>query len=108
MARRPVPKGDFTMMTFIARMKIKEGKEEEFVKLAKTLTENVHAHEPETLRYEFFKLKDEPLGYAVFEQFASEAAEEAHRNTPHFHKLAPTLIECLDGTYVREFLDPLE
>ena len=96
------------MMTFIARMKIKPGKEREFVRLAKALTEKVHAHEPDTLRYEFFKLKDEPLGYAVLEQFSSEAAEEAHRNTPHFHELAPPLIECLDGTYVREFLDPLD
>ena len=95
------------MMTFIARMKIKEGKEEDFIRLAKKLTEHVHADEPETLRYEFFKLKDEPLGYAVLEQFSSEAAEEAHRNTPHFHELAPPLIECLDGTYVREFLEPL-
>ena len=95
------------MMTFIARMKIKEGKEKDFVALAAKLTENVHAHEPETLRYEFFKLKDEPLGYAVFEQFSSEAAEEAHRNTPHFNELAPVLIECIDGTYIREFLEPL-
>ena len=39
---------------------------------------------------------------------ASEEAEEAHRNTPHFAALAPPLIECIDGTYVREFLDPLE
>ena len=96
------------MMTFIARMKIKPGREEEFVRLARQLTEKVHANEPDTLRYEFFRLKDEPLGYAVFEQFTDEAAEEAHRDTPHFHELAPALIECLDGTYVREFLDPLD
>jgi len=95
------------MMTFIARMKIKPGKEKEYLELVKQLTEKVHAHEPETLRYEFFKLKDEELGYAVFEQFSSEAAEEAHRNTPHFHEIAPALIDCLDGTYVREFLEPL-
>jgi (4S)-4-hydroxy-5-phosphonooxypentane-2,3-dione isomerase len=96
------------MMTFLARMKVKKGKEAEFVRLAKKLTENVRAHEPETTGYEFFKLRDDPLGYAVFEQFTSEAAEEAHRNTPHFHEIAPALIECIDGTYVREFLDPLE
>ena len=96
------------MMTFLARMKIKEGKEEDFVRLANALTEKVRANEPETTAYEFFKLRDEPLGYAVFEQFTSEAAEEAHRNTPHFQEIAPDLIECIDGTYVREFLDPLE
>ena len=96
------------MMTFLARMKIKEGKEADFIRLANALTEKVHANEPETTAYEFFKLRDEPLGYAVFEQFTGEAAEEAHRNTPHFLEIAPDLIECIDGTYVREFLDPME
>ncbi|MCH8058356.1 MAG: antibiotic biosynthesis monooxygenase [Proteobacteria bacterium] len=96
------------MMTFLARMKVKEGKEEDFVRLAKALTEKVRASEPETLAYEFFKLRDEPRAYAVYEQFASEAAEEAHRNTSHFQEIAPDLIDCIDGTYVREFLDPLE
>ena len=96
------------MMTFLARMQVKPDKVEEFVRVAKALTEKVHALEPETTAYEFFKLRDEPLGYAVYEQFASEAAEEAHRNTPHFLELAPDLIDCIDGTYVREFLDPME
>lgn len=96
------------MMTFLARMKVKEGKEEDFVRLVNALTEKVRANEPETTAYEFFKLRDEPLGYAVFEQFTSEAAEEAHRNTAHFQEIAPDLIECIDGTYIREFLDPLE
>ncbi len=96
------------MMTFLARMKIKEGKEADFVRIAKALTEKVRISEPETTAYEFFKLRDDPLGYAVLEQFTSEEAEESHRNTPHFLELAPGLIECIDGTYVREFLDPLE
>ena len=96
------------MMTFLARMKVKEGREEDFVRLANALTEKVRATEPETLDYEFFKRRDEPRAYAVYEQFSSEAAEEAHRNTPHFQEIAPDLIDCIDGTYVREFLDPLE
>jgi quinol monooxygenase YgiN len=96
------------MMTFLARMKIKEGKEGDFIRLANALTEKVRASEPETLAYEFFKLRDDPLAYAVYEQFASEEAEEAHRNTPHFLEIAPDLIDCIDGTYVREFLDPME
>ncbi|HKJ18648.1 MAG TPA: antibiotic biosynthesis monooxygenase family protein [Xanthomonadales bacterium] len=95
------------MMTFLARMTVKEGKEEEFVRLASELTARVLETEPGTVNYEFFKLRDETRGYAVYEQFVSEAAEEAHRNTPHFHELAPGLIECIDGEYVREYLDPL-
>ena len=95
------------MMTFLARMKVKEDKVDDFVRLANALTEKVRELEPETVNYEFFRLRDEPFGFAVYEQFTSEEAEEAHRNTPHFNELSAELIECIDGTYVREFLDPL-
>lgn len=96
------------MMTFIARMKVKPGKEQEFERIAREMTEKVRAHEPDTVAYEFFRLPDTERGYAVFESFQSEEAEEAHRNTPHFLELAPGMIECLDGTYVREFLHHLD
>ena len=96
------------MIAFIAKLVVKEGKEADFIRLANALTEEVRANEPDTTAYEFFKLRDEPMGYAVYEQFTSEEAEEAHRNTPHFLDLAPELIDCIDGTYVREFLDPLQ
>ena len=96
------------MMTFLAKMKVKEGREEDFVRLAKKLTEEVRANEPSTLAYEFYKLRDEERGYAVYEQFVSEEAEQAHQDTPHFHAIAPELIDCIDGTYVRTYLDDLE
>ena len=96
------------MMTFIARMKVKAGKEQEFERIAQAMTEKVRALEPATVAYEFFRLPDSERGYAVFESFASEEAEEAHRNTPHFVAMAPALIDCIDGTYVREFLDHLD
>ncbi len=96
------------MMTFLAKMTVKEGKEDDFIRLAKELTEKVRANEPGTLAYQFFKLRDEERGYAVYEQFTDEAAEEAHQNTDYFQELAPPLIECLDGTYVRTYLDDLD
>jgi quinol monooxygenase YgiN len=96
------------MMTFLARMNIKAGKEADFIRLANLLTENVRANEPETTAYQFYKLREGERAYAVYEQFTSEEAEEAHRNTAHFGKIAPDLIDCIDGEYVREFLDPME
>ena len=96
------------MMTFIARMKVKPGKEQEFEQIARQMTEKVRALEPATLAYEFFRLPDSERGYAVFESFESKEAEEAHRNTPHFVEMAPALIDCIDGTYEREFLDHLD
>ena len=95
------------MMTFIARMQVKPGKEEEFEQLARQLTERTLAEEPGVRAYEFFRLPDTERGYAVFESFEDAAAEEAHRETPHFNELAPSIIDCLDGTYVREFLEHL-
>ena len=96
------------MHTFLARMKIKPEKEQEFLGLVKQLTAAVHANEPDVLHYEFFKLKDEELGYAVFESFVSEEADEAHQKTPHFNEIAPALIDCIDGKYVREYLEHLK
>ncbi len=96
------------MITFLSRMNIKPEKQKEFCQLVEKLTAAVHANEPETLAYQFYKLRDQPLGYAVFESFVNEAAEEHHLNTPHFKQLATPMIECLDGAYVREYLDPID
>lgn len=94
-------------MSFISRMSVKPEKEADFIRLAQALTEKVHAHEPETLIYQFYRLR-EPNRFAVVESFTSEQAEQDHQNTEHFKALAPGLVECLDGPYVREYLDPLE
>lgn len=96
------------MLTFIARMKVKEGLEDQFIRLAKDLTDKVHVNEPDVEFYRFYRLRDEERGFAVIESFTDDAAEEAHRNTSHFHEIAADLIKCLDGPYIREYLDPLE
>ncbi|MCZ6804127.1 MAG: putative quinol monooxygenase [Proteobacteria bacterium] len=96
------------MLTFLARMKIKGDKEDEFIDLVKKLTEKTLAAEPGCTAYQFYRLREGELSFAVLEAFVDEAAEEAHRNSDHFNELAPSLIECIEGTYVREYLDPLE
>ena len=95
------------MLTFLARMKVKAGKEQEFIDLANRLTQKTLSNEPGVKLYQFYRLRDEQRGFAVLEAFVDEAAEEAHLKSDHFKELAPGLLECLDGTYVREYLDPL-
>ncbi|MCZ6503014.1 MAG: putative quinol monooxygenase [Gammaproteobacteria bacterium] len=95
------------MLTFIARMKVKEGKEQEFIELVTELTEKVLANEPDTKIYQFYRLRDVERSFAVIESFTSEAAEKAHLETPYFNDIVPGITECLDGTYTREYLDPL-
>ncbi|MFK8016643.1 MAG: putative quinol monooxygenase [Gammaproteobacteria bacterium] len=95
------------MLTFLSRMTVKADKEAEFLQLVEKLTAAVRASEPDTLQYQFYKLRDTERGYAVFESFTDAAAEERHLDTPHFHEIAPPMIECLDGPYEREYLDDL-
>lgn len=94
-------------LTFLARMTVKPEKEEDFKRICSALAEKVHANEPNTLAYEYYKLR-EPGGYAVLESFTDEAAEEAHQAAPYFKEMVDDILACLDGTYVREYLDPMD
>ena len=96
-------------VSFVARMTVKEGREAEFIRLARELEEKVNANEPNTLYYRFFRLR-EPRRFAVMESFADEAAEELHMNSQFLAEYGPPLLDCMEGDppYVREYLDPLE
>lgn len=94
-------------VSFIARMSVKQEMEQAFIGHCQALEAAVRAAEPECLYYKFYKL-EEPLRYAVFESFTTHAAEQAHQASDHFKRIAPDLIACLDGTYVREYLHDLE
>ena len=53
-------------ISFLARMTVKPGREEEFLRLARNLEEKVHENEPDTLYYRFFRLR-EPGQFAVMD-----------------------------------------
>ncbi|HUI58930.1 MAG TPA: antibiotic biosynthesis monooxygenase [Steroidobacteraceae bacterium] len=93
-------------VTFIARMTVKPGREAEFIGYCRQLEQHVRAHEPEVLAYEFFRLR-EPNRFAVLESFPDEAAEHRHMSSARLAELAPRISACLEGTWVREFFDPL-
>lgn len=94
---------------FISRMTTKAGHEAEFVRLCKALAEKVHANESreKTRFYQFFKLR-EPRRFAVIEIFSSEEAEHEHMSSPWLGEFGPGIMACLEGEYVREYLDPFE
>jgi quinol monooxygenase YgiN len=88
-------------------MTVKAGRERDFVDACNELTAAVKANEPSVIYYEFFKLR-EPRRYAVLESFPSDEAEHAHMNSPWLAKVGPRIVDSLDGTWVREYLDPFE
>jgi autoinducer 2-degrading protein len=94
-------------ITFISRMTVKPGREQDFVDACKELTAQVKANEPAVIYFEFFKLR-EPQRYAVLESFPDEHTEHAHMNSPWLAAAAPRIVDCLDGTWEREYLDAFE
>ena len=93
-------------ITFIARMTVRPGREQEFIGYCRELEQFVRAHEPEVLAYEFFRLR-EPQRYAVLESFPDEATEQRHMGSAKLAALAPRISACLEGGWVREYFDPL-
>ena len=93
-------------ITFIARMTCRPEKQQEFVSLCRRLEEYVKANEPDTVMFEFFKLR-ETGRYAVLESFRNETAEHLHMASKMLADIAPRIAACLDGTWVREYFDPL-
>ncbi|MGC8517796.1 MAG: putative quinol monooxygenase [Steroidobacteraceae bacterium] len=93
-------------ITFIARMTVKPKCEDQFLACCRKLEQYVRENEPDTLGYEFYRLR-EPNRFAVLESFRDEAAEHRHMNSAMLAELAPQIAACIDGTWVREFFDPL-
>jgi quinol monooxygenase YgiN len=93
-------------ITFIARMTVRPGREQEFVGYARELEDFVRAQEPEVLAYEFFRLR-EPNRYAVLESFPDAATEERHMSSAKLAAIGPKLSACLEGGWVREYFDTL-
>lgn len=93
-------------ITFIARMTVKPEHAGAFVAACTELEQYVRANEPDTLYYEFFKLR-EPNRYAVIESFRNEDAEHRHMGSAKLAEVAPRIAACLDGTWEREYFDPM-
>jgi quinol monooxygenase YgiN len=83
--------------TFIATLVIKQGKEAEFERLQKELSELTHANEPETLVYDVIKNRGKPRTYVVYGRFRDEAAFQAHQSSSFHEHLVPAIMACVEG-----------
>jgi (4S)-4-hydroxy-5-phosphonooxypentane-2,3-dione isomerase len=94
-------------ITFVSRMTVKAGREPEFVQVCNELAAKVRALEPYLIWYEFFKLR-EPRRYCVVESFANAGDEHKHMSTAWLAEYGPKIAACVEGSWVREYLDPFE
>jgi len=93
------------MMSFIAKLYIKEGREEEFEELQIKLAKLTYEQEPDTLVYDLLKHRDEPRCYVVYSSFKDEAVFETHQASSFHDDLVPPIMDCLEGEMELQLFD---
>ena len=84
------------MIGVVATIKVKDGKGDDFVKVASRLIEAVTANEKGCLLYKLYK-SDEPNTYVFLERYADQAALDAHRGTEYSKTIGREMVPFMDG-----------
>ena len=92
------------MATFLAKIKIYEGKEAEFEEVARMMFEATHRLEPQCRRYEYWR-GAEPRTYYCLESFDDFLAFIEHQKSDHHE--APDFRSLLEHIEL-EWLDPIQ
>ena len=85
------------MIGVIAKLKIQEGKTEEFEAAGRDLMAKVKANEPGCLTYQLYKSDKDENTYIFMEQYASQSDLDAHGKTDYFAAAMPRLGVCIEG-----------
>ena len=93
------------MSTFIARLVVKAGKEADFERLQRELSQLTHEQEPDTYIYDVLRHREAARTYIVYARFKNEAAFQYHQTTPFHERLVPPIVECLEKPFDIEFFD---
>jgi quinol monooxygenase YgiN len=85
------------MIGLVVTLKVKPGSEADFEAAMKELIPQVRANEPGCGLYALAKDPKEPGVYVMMEQYADQAALDAHGKTPYFAVAMPKLGATLAG-----------
>ncbi|MBT4161279.1 MAG: antibiotic biosynthesis monooxygenase [Gammaproteobacteria bacterium] len=89
----------------VAKLKIQEGKNEEFEAIFNEMASAVTAQEPGNNFYALHRSREDSSIYVVLEQYADQAALDVHGKSDEFTAAAAKLGGCLGGKPEIEFLD---
>jgi quinol monooxygenase YgiN len=92
------------MATFLAKIKILEGKEAAFEATAREMFEATHKHEKSCRRYEYWR-GAEPRTYYCLESFDDYLGFMSHQTSPHHE--APDFGSMIENLEL-EWLDPVQ
>jgi quinol monooxygenase YgiN len=94
------------MIVLIVHMTIKPGTEEECKRLCRVMVEESNK-EPGCLQYVAHHSTENPLNFSFYEQYADEAALEAHRTSAHFTRYITGAVDAMVTSRTRELFVPL-
>lgn len=92
------------MTCFIARLKVKPGRQADFERLEREFS-RLATEEAGTLRYEVLRHHTSPDAYLVYARFADAAAFRAHQETESYRRLVPQIMETLGEETDLHFYD---
>ena len=84
------------MLGVVAKIKVKEGMQQQFEAVAMKLVSAVRANEPGCKLYALHRSED-PLTYVFLEQYQDQAAVEAHRASDHYKTHGREMGQFMDG-----------
>ena len=95
------------MRTLLARYRARKGEGDLVEETLRRMAEAVRTSEPECLVYRASRSLEDPDVFVLYEEYADEAALEAHRKTPQFQELIEQTIVPVLETRERELLVPV-
>jgi len=93
------------LVTFIATLKIKAGREAEFERLQSELSDLAHAEEPGLIVYDVIRHRAAARTYVVYARFADQQAFEFHQAADFHERLVPPILDCVEGEMDLQFFD---
>ncbi|MFZ4071734.1 MAG: putative quinol monooxygenase [Caulobacterales bacterium] len=93
------------MLGVVARIKVKPGQEDAFLRAIGALRDAVKAQEPDTVTYDCFRSRTNPQEFVMLEVYRSQAALDAHQKAPHFLAAGAALMPTFDGMPAIEIFD---
>jgi quinol monooxygenase YgiN len=89
----------------IARLAIQAGKNEEFETIFNELASAVREKESGNNFYALHKSRSDENSYVVLEEYADQAALDAHGQSDHFKTIGAKMGSCMAGRPEIEYLD---
>ena len=85
-----------TKKTIVCRALVKEGKQADFIKAAKTLTDSTRV-EPGNVSYNLYQSPFDSKTFIFYEEYKDDAAFQAHANSAHFKAFSDAIKDLVDG-----------